>query len=69
MSDFIERARKKVAPEDARQSRSNAMITLGVVLLAALALFSVAGSGSPVGGIVFGVLAAGLIVGGLVIRH
>lgn len=67
---FIERVQRKVAPVDARQNRSNGMITLGVVLfvLAGLILSANPDDGST-GAILFGILGGGLLVGGLVIRR
>ena len=69
---FIERVQKSVAPEDARQNRSNGMITLGAVLLVFIAVaLAVNGGdvGTSPGVFLFGLLGTGLIVGGLVIRR
>lgn len=67
---IIERVQRAVAPEDAQRNRSNAMVTLGVVLfvLAGLIVNSNPDGGS-MGAILFGMLGVGLLVGGLVIRR
>ena len=67
---FMERVQKAAAPADARQSRSNAMVVLGLVLFVmAAAIMSTNPDEGAVGAILFGVFGAGLVVGGLVIRR
>lgn len=56
-------------PVAQRRSRSRAMIALGVILFVWAGVIAAVGDGrSPAAVILFGLLAVGLIVGGLVIR-
>jgi hypothetical protein len=56
-------------PEQAKKSRSTAMVVLGLLMFVWLGLLQTASGGAPlVAVVVLGVLGAGLIVGGLVIR-
>lgn len=56
-------------PAETRQQRSTAMVVLGSLLLVFGAVLAVYGTGGGPGALIFAVLGAGLIVGGLVIRR
>ena len=66
---FIERSEPLKTPEAVRKNRSNAMIVIGALLfvLAVASLNAYPDGGA--GPILFGILAVGLIVGGLVVRR
>lgn len=65
-------ARRSTEPSDkARQSRSSAMIVLGLLMFVFVGLMSAMnpGGGNIVAPLILGILGVGLIVGGLVIRR
>ena len=66
---FAQRVQQAVTPKDVRQNRSNAMIVLGVVLFVFVGMIFTTNPEAGAPAILFGVLGAGLIVGGLVIRR
>lgn len=64
---FIERQPPAQTPDEARQRRATTMLSLGVVALL-IGFLALAGDSQGIG-LLIGILGAGLLVGGLVIRR
>jgi hypothetical protein len=59
---------KSATPEAAKRNRSNAMLTLGALLLLIAMLLGAYGTGDGPGVLIYGLMGGGLIVAALVIR-